>query len=344
MANPILVEVTRGPLVESVHRGAVAIARADGSLLFAAGDTETPIFPRSSLKPIQALPMVESGAVDAFGLGDEEIALACASHSGEPMHTTRVEAWLRKIGCSEEDLACGPHPVRYGPVWTEMVRHGSRPTRIHNNCSGKHTGFLTTARHWGIATDGYERVHHPVQEAVAKTLNELAGLSGDLPWGVDGCAAPNFALSLAAFARALARLADSSSMAQPRADAIKRIVRAMIAHPELVAGTGRSDTILIQACGGRAATKAGAEGIYAAIIPETGLGIALKIDDGAGRAAETAVAAILDKLAVLGGDPAAHKLVRAPVLNTRGATVGERRAAATLTDLEIETLPSRAVF
>ncbi|MFL6691301.1 MAG: asparaginase [Alphaproteobacteria bacterium] len=343
MANPILMEVTRGPLVESVHRGAVAIARADGSLLFSAGDTETPIFPRSSLKPIQALPMVESGAAETFGLGDEEIALACASHSGEPMHTSRVAAWLRKIACSEEDLACGPHAVRYEPVSTEMVHQGYRPTRIHNNCSGKHTGFLTTARHWGIATDGYERMRHPVQEAVAKTLNELAGLCGDLPWGVDGCAAPNFALPLAAFARALSRLADPRSMPQSRADAIHRIVGAMIAHPELVAGTGRSDTILIQACDGRAATKAGAEGVYAAIIPDAGLGIALKIDDGAGRAAETAIAAILDKLALLGNDPAARTLVRAPVLNTRGATVGERRAAAALTGAEIEALPSRAI-
>jgi len=343
MANPILVEVTRGPLVESVHRGAVAIARADGSLLFSAGDIETPVFPRSSLKPIQALPMVESGAVETLGLGDEEIALACASHSGEPMHTSRVAAWLRKIGCSEEDLACGPHAVRYEPVPTEMVRHGYRPTRIHNNCSGKHTGFLTAARHWGITTDGYERLRHPVQEAVAKTLNQLAGLSGDLPWGVDGCAAPNFALPLVAFARAVARLADPASMAQPRANAINRIVRAMISHPELVAGTDRSDTVLIRACNGRAATKAGAEGVYAAIVPEAGLGIMLKIDDGAGRAAETAMAAILDKLALLGNDPAARKLVRAPVLNTRSATVGERRAAATLTGAEIEALPSRAM-
>src|SRR6185312_7693462 len=197
MANPILVEVTRGPLVESIHRGAVAIARADGSLLFSLGDIDSPIYPRSSLKPIQALPLLESGAADAFGLGDEEIALACASHSGEPMHTTRVAAWLKKIGCSESDLACGPHSVRYEPVWADMVRHGYRPTRIHNNCSGKHTGFLTVARHWGIATEGYEHPNHPVQQAVLKALIELANVPKDIPWGVDGCAAPNFAVPIA---------------------------------------------------------------------------------------------------------------------------------------------------
>ncbi|HEX3653048.1 MAG TPA: asparaginase [Rhizomicrobium sp.] len=338
MANPILVEVTRGPLVESIHRGAVAIARADGSLVLSLGDMETPIYPRSSLKPIQALPLLESGAADAFGLGEEEIALACASHSGEPMHTSRVAAWLKTIGCAESDLACGPQAVRYEPVRIDMLRHGYLPARIHNNCSGKHTGFLTVARHWSIATDGYEHHDHPVQRAIATALAELTGIEAELPWGVDGCAAPNFALPLPAFARALAKLANPSGLPAARAEAIRRIVRAMIAHPELVAGTGRSDTVLMRAAGGRVATKAGAEAYYAAIISEAGLGIALKIDDGAGRAAETAIAAILDKLALLSGDPEVHALIRAPVLNTRGAIVGERRPAPALNNAEIEAL------
>lgn len=340
MANPILVEVTRGPLVESIHRGSVAIARADGSLLLSLGDMDTPYYPRSSLKPIQALPLLESGAADAFELGDAEIALACASHSGEPMHTSRVAAWLKKIGCTENDLACGPHSVRYEPVWTEMVRKGERPTRLHNNCSGKHTGFLSVARHWGIAIDGYEQHDHPVQRAVAKALAELTGIQTELPWGVDGCAAPNFALPLPAFAMALAKLADPSGLPAPRAESVRRIVRAMTAHPDLVAGTGRSDTILMRASRGRVATKAGAEAYYAAIVPEAGLGIALKIDDGAGRAAETAIAVILDKLGLLGDDPDAHELTRAPVLNTRGAVVGERRPAPALNNAELEAFPA----
>jgi L-asparaginase II len=338
MDNPILVEVTRGALVESVHRGALAMVRADGTTVASLGDVERQLYPRSSLKPIQALPLVESGAADAFGLSDKEIALACASHSGEPMHTSRVAAWLNKIDCRETDLACGPQPPRFEPVWIDMVRHGYRAGRIHNNCSGKHTGFLTVARHWGIATDGYEHHDHPVQRAVAKTLTELAGLDGELAWGVDGCAAPNFALPLAGFARALARLGDPSALPDTRGAAARRIVLAMIAHPELVAGTGRSDTILMQAASGRAATKAGAEGFYGAIVPEAGLGIAVKIDDGAGRAAETVIAAMLDKLGLLPNLTPARALVRAPVLNTRNETVGERRPAAALNALEVEAL------
>ena len=313
MTNPILVELTRGPIVESVHRGAVAIADTKGATVFALGDVERAIYPRSALKPIQALPLAESGA----GVSEEELALACASHSGEPMHTVPIAAWLARIGCTQDDLACGAHPPRYEPVWEEMIRRGEKPGRIHNNCSGKHTGFLALARHWNIATDGYERVDHPVQQAVRQTLSELSGIA-DFAWGIDGCTAPNFALPLSAFARALAKLPTRAGGA--------RVVSAMIAHPELVSGTGRACASLMRAMK-NVAVKAGAEGVYAAIVPERGLGIALKIDDGAGRAAETAIAAVLAKLGVL---PRDHPLVRAPVLNTRDAVVGERRPGAAL--------------
>ncbi len=329
MANPILVEVTRAALVESVHRGSIAIADAGGVIRFALGDVETPIYPRSSLKPIQALPLIESGAADAFGLSDEEVALACASHSGETMHTSRVAAWLSRIGCSENDLACGPQAPRYEPALAEMLQSGEKPTRLQNNCSGKHAGFLTVARHWGVATAGYERIEHPVQQAVAKALREASGVSG-LPWGIDGCAAPNFALPLTGFARALAQLAGWRTVGA------SRITRAMIAHPALVAGTGRSCTTLMRAAKGRAATKIGAEGVYAAMIPESGLGIALKMDDGAARAAETAIAAILTKLGIL--DEAAHNLVHVSVLNTRGAIVGEQRPAPALIEADLSTI------
>ena len=335
MANPILVEITRGPLVESVHRGAVAIANADGEIVFSLGNIETPTFPRSSLKMVQALPLVDSGAADAFGLGPEQLALACASHSGEPIHTERVAAWLERIGCTEQDLACGAHSSRVEDVNDAMIRRGKKPTRIYNNCSGKHTGFLTVARHWDIATNGYEHRHHPVQEAVERALCELAGVK-EVQAGVDGCAAPAFAFPTAAFARALAKFANPRGVAKPRADAMKRLVSAMIAHPELVAGTGRSDTILMRAAKGRIATKAGAEAYYAAIVPEVGLGIALKIDDGAGRAAETAITAILDKLGLLGED--ARDVMRAPIRNTRNAIVGERSPAPALAEAAIKPL------
>lgn len=311
MANPVLVEITRGELVESFHRGAVAIADASGASVFALGDVETPIYPRSSLKPVQALPLVESGAY----VSEEEIALACASHSGEPMHTIPIAAWLKRIGCTQDDLACGAHPPRYEPVWEAMIKRGEKPGRIHNNCSGKHTGFLALARHWNIATEGYERVDHPVQQAVKKALSDLSGVS-DFQWGIDGCTAPNFALPLSAFARALARL--------PERDGGKRIVAAMIAHPELVSGTGRMCAKLMRAMNG-VAVKTGAEGVYAAIVPERKLGIALKIDDGAGRAAETAIAAVLAKLDLL-----PREFAHAPVLNTRDVVVGERRPGEAL--------------
>jgi len=338
--NPVLVEVTRGNRVESVHRGAVAISDAQGNVLFQLGDIEKPVYPRSALKPIQALPLVESGAADAFNLTDAEIALACASHSGEPMHTSRVAAWLERIGCKESDLACGPHAVRYEPVWEDMVRRGEQPTRIHNNCSGKHTGFLSVARHWGIATAGYEKVEHPVQQAVAKALAELGGIAEPLPFGIDGCAAPNFAVPLRAFAHALARLASPHTVAPERGKAARRIVEAMMARPELVAGTGRVCTILMRAGKGRVAVKTGAEAAYAAIVPGHGLGIALKIDDGGGRAAETTIAFLLDRMGLVDRDAVAD-IVTAGVINTRNDRVGERRPAAALLDAPLPDLSAR---
>jgi L-asparaginase II len=335
MANPVLVEITRGDLVESVHRGSVAIADAKGNIRFALGDLKTPIYPRSSLKPIQALPLLESGAAEAFGLSDAEIALACASHSGEPMHITRVASWLARVGCVEQDLACGVHPSRYEPVAEDMIRRGETPTRIHNNCSGKHSGFLSVARHWDIATHGYEKHDHPVQRAIAKALAELTGIESEFPWGIDGCAAPNFAVPLDAQARAFASFASPDALPAERAGACRRIVRAMMAHPELVSGTGRSCAILMRSANGRAAVKIGAEGFYAGMLPELGLGIVLKIDDGTSRAAETAMAAILDKLGVLGDDKEAREILRAPIINTRNEITGERRVAPALAEAPI---------
>ncbi|MEJ1970709.1 MAG: asparaginase [Rhizomicrobium sp.] len=334
MTNPVLVELTRGDLVESVHRGTVAIVDAKGVLRFALGDVDAPTYSRSSLKPMQAIPLVESGAAEAFGLSNEEIALACASHSGEPMHTERVAAWLARIGCRESDLACGAHPARYEPVAEAMIRDGINPTRLFNNCSGKHSGFLTVARHWDIATEGYERIDHPVQRAVAAALMELTGAS-ELQYGIDGCAAPNFATTVAGFALAAAKMAAPDDLPKPRADATRRIIGAMIAHPELMSGTGRACATLIRSGGSRVAVKTGAEGFFGAWVPDMALGIALKIDDGAGRASETAIAAVLDALGLLGDDPKARALLRAPVLNTRGAAVGERRPAAALARIDL---------
>ncbi|MGQ0742018.1 MAG: asparaginase [Alphaproteobacteria bacterium] len=328
--NPVLVEITRGNRVESIHRGAVAVCDAEGRMHARLGDIERPIYPRSALKPVQALPLLESGAADAFGVSDEEIALACASHSGEPMHTERVSAWLARIGCTADDLACGVHPIRFEPVAEALVREGKKPTRIHNNCSGKHTGFLTLAKHLGIPTKGYETVDHPVQRAVIEALKDLAAMTGELEWGVDGCAAPNFVLPLANLARAMARMANPKGLSPERAAAANRIIKAMCNYPELTAGTGRVCTALIQESGGTIAVKTGAEGVYAAILPKPGLGVALKMDDGSTRAAETAVAQVLVDLEALPNAGEAAKIARAPVRNTRGDIVGERRAAEAL--------------
>jgi L-asparaginase II len=302
----------------------VAVADASGRLRLSIGDVERPVFPRSALKPIQAVPLLESGAADAFGLSDEELALACASHSGEPRHTTRIAAWQERIGCSAADLACGPHRPMHEPTATAMIRIGEKWTPLHNNCSGKHTGFMTLARGMGADVAGYQDLRHPVQRAVEQTLKEMAGILGPLPHGIDGCTVPNFALPLAALARAMAGFADPGALGSDRAKVCARVLRAMTANPDLIAGTGRPCTLLMRQAPD-IAVKTGAEGVYAAILPTLGLGVALKIDDGAGRAAETAIAAVLIALGAVTDEAAAHALAHAPVLNTRGVTVGERR-------------------
>jgi L-asparaginase II len=335
LANPVLIEVTRGDRVESFHRGSICIVDAGGKTVLAVGDVESPVYPRSSLKSIQALPLIESGAADAYKVSTEELALACASHSSEPMHVDRVNAWLARIGCTADDLACGAHPPMSQVAANAMIEAHQKPTRAYNNCSGKHTGFLTVARHWDIATKGYEHHDHPVQRAVAETLGEMTGLGPDMPWGVDGCTAPNFALPLQSLALAMAKMAAPSTLSASRGAAATRLVNAMMAHPELVSGTGRACNILMRACNGRAAVKTGAEGYFIAIIPERGWGITLKVDDGAARASEGVMAMLLQKIGVLDTSGEAGKLVHMPIANTVGTIVGERRAAAALTAITL---------
>lgn len=327
MANPVLVEVTRGALVESVHRGAIAVCDAAGAMQTAMGDIDAAVYPRSSLKPVQALPLIETGAADWFDLGSEEIALACASHSGEPQHTTRVAAWQEKIGCSVNDLACGAHRPTHEATATAMIVRGEKWTALHNNCSGKHTGFMSVARKLGAPVAGYELPEHPVQQMVERIFSELSGVPGPLPHAIDGCTVPNFAVPLRALALAMARMADPRRLAPDRATACRRIVAAMTAHPELVAGTGRACTLLMLQSPG-VAVKTGAEGVYIAMLPELGLGAALKIDDGATRASETAIAGLLIALGAMADEGAAHSLAHAPVLDTRRRLAGHRRFVA----------------
>lgn len=329
-ANPVLVELTRGETVESVHRGAVAICDARGDLKLALGDLDRPVFARSAYKMIQALPLVETGAADRFRLTERELALACASHSGERVHVETVRAWLADAGCGADDLACGAHAPSDEAAAAHLIRTGEAPTRLHNNCSGKHAGFLCVCRHLGEPTAGYERIDHPLQRRVRQTLGEMCDADPEaMPWGVDGCSAPNFALPLRKLARGFARLADPAGLGPARADAARRLTAASKAWPLLGSGSGRGDEAFIRLSGGGTVTKIGAEGVYAAILPRAGLGVALKIDDGAPRAAETAMAALLVSLGALGREEAAPWLAP-PIVNWRGEICGVRRPAATL--------------
>ena len=329
---PLEVEVTRGQMVESRHRVRFAICDTEGRLIRHGGDPEQPIYPRSAIKPLQALALVESGAAEAFGLSDAEIALACASHSAEPRHIETATAWLQRVGCSGADLECGPQLPSHGPSARDLLRGGAVPAPIHNNCSGKHSGFLTTARHLNAPTAGYIRIEHPVQQRVLGILESLAGLDlGRAPRGVDGCGIPVVGIPLGNVALAFARFAAPDDQPEARQAACARIRRAMAADPFLVAGSGRLCTEVMAVTGERALIKGGAEGVYCAALPELGLGIALKAEDGAKRAAECAMAGLLNELGVLDAaarEALAHRLDR-PLRNWAGTEIGRVHLAGT---------------
>ncbi|MER9867869.1 asparaginase [Mesorhizobium sp. M0136] len=333
MANPVLVEVLRGAIVESAHRGAVAVFDADGKPVWEIGDTAQPVFPRSAVKAIQALPLVESGAADAYGFGDRELALACASHSGEPPHVELARAMLAKAGLDETALECGAHwPSSHGATLA-LARAGSVPSALHNNCSGKHSGFLCTCVHSGIAHRGYVKAGHASQEMVREAMQAVTGAAHDADHrGTDGCSIPTYAVPLRSFALGFARMATGAGFEPVRARAAKRLLSACMAEPFFVAGTGRSDVAMMEAAPGRIFVKGGAEGVFCAALPELGLGIALKCDDGAGRAAEAMVAAVLAKLLHADKIVAAKLVEQAnpPIESRIGAKVGALRPTATL--------------
>ncbi len=325
ISAPILVEVTRGGMVESRHAGSVAVVDSKGSVVLACGDIDQAIYPRSAIKPIQALPLVESGAADALQVSEIELALACASHNGETRQVAAVLSWLGRIGCTVEDLECGPQVPRLEADAEAMVRNGGKPSPLHNNCSGKHAGFLTLAKHKGWPTKGYTQADHPVQQAALKALEEMCGLSlANQARGVDGCGIPVVGVPLKALALGMARIADPSGLAPGRAAAIRRIRDAMMRESYYVAGTGRLCTRLMTAMGGKAMVKTGAEGVYIASLPEKGLGVCLKIQDGTTRASQIALAMTLRRLGLDG--MAAFEST--PISNFAGLTVGEVRPAA----------------
>ncbi|MFZ5710236.1 MAG: asparaginase [Pseudomonadota bacterium] len=327
MGPQAMIEVWRGGMPESLHRGHAVVADAQGGIVHGWGDPAAMIFPRSSCKMIQALPLIESGAADAAGLTGRHLALACASHSGAHVHTDLVTEWLAHIGMAEPDLRCGSHwPIDIA-ARDEMIRAGATPCQIHNNCSGKHTGFLTLNRHIGGGSE-YVEPDHPVQRACRAALEETTGEASP-GYGIDGCSAPNFATSVRGLARAMASFASADARGGARDRAMARLVAAMGAHPELVAGEGRACTDLMRATGGRAAVKTGAEAVFVGIVPGRRLGIALKIEDGGTRAAEAAITALLVRLGVLeAGHPVVAKYLTGPLTNWRGLRTGEIRLAA----------------
>lgn len=330
MTNPVLVEVLRGGKVESHHRGAVAIRDADGASVRTLGDVERPIFPRSAVKAIQALPLIESGAADHFGFGDAELALACASHGGEPVHVNTAAGMLARAGREETCLECGAHWPMAEAAARALAARGETPRALHNNCSGKHAGFVCTACHMGIDPMGYVDPAHPVMAEVTAALEAMTGFRLDPDDAArDGCSIPSFAIPLSALARAFARFGSGTGLSAARAAAARRLRGAVAARPEMVAGEGRFDTIVMRALGEGAFVKVGAEGVYCAALPEQGLGIALKIDDGATRAGEVAMAALL--IGWGGFEGAGRDLIvqlaRPALRNWSGRPVGELRPA-----------------
>lgn len=331
MTSPIpMAEIWRGDFLESVHMGHAVICNASGEIVQAWGDPDLVILPRSSSKMIQALPLIESGAAAAAGLGMDQLALSCASHNSAAIHTDRVATWLAALGLSDEDLRCGAHDPKDKNANHALIRAGDKPCQMHNNCSGKHSGFLTLNKHLGGGSE-YNEPDHPVQIAILEAFEDVTGATSP-GFGIDGCSAPNSATTMHGFARAMAFFAaaseDGSSV---RERAAASLVQAMTTYPELVAGEGRACTELMRAMNGRVAIKTGAEAVYSAIIPELKLGIAVKISDGAFRASECAIAAILVKLGVLDPNhPATLKRMNAPVTNCNDLTTGYVRPAQAL--------------
>jgi L-asparaginase II len=330
-AAPVLVEVWRGQMVESRHRLSIAVVDAHGSVVRGWGDIEQPIYGRSAIKPLLAIPLVESGAADRFGVSVAELSLATASHNAEPRHVETVNAWLARIGLSAEDLECGPHWPYHEPSLHAMVKAGEEPTRAHNNCSGKHAGFLTTAVHLSEKTKGYVQYEHSVQQRLLGLLEQMSGCElGDVPRGIDGCGIPVIAIPIANTAFAMAQMADPHHLPEKRAAACRRILQAMMAEPFMVAGTGRYCTKLMEAIPDKAAIKTGAEGVYCGAVPARGLGICIKAEDGAGRAAEVAMGQVLRHLGVITEDEAAAhpELLTPEVRNWAGTLTGHLKPSA----------------
>jgi L-asparaginase II len=340
LAEP-LVQIKRGAITESRHRGHVAAVEPDGKSIATLGAPENVTFLRSSAKPFQALPLLLTGAAERYGFTDREVALACGSHNGEPIHTELAASMLRKIGLGPEALRCGAHEPYGTEAARELHERGEQPSALHNNCSGKHSGMLAVALHLGAPIENYDSPENPVQKMIAEVVARFSDVAvTDMAVGIDGCGAPIFGLTVKAMALAYAKLvAPPASFDKATRDACDRIVRVMSAYPELIGGTSeRLDTEIMRAAPGRIISKVGAEGVYTAGIRPceawpNGFGLAIKIEDGDDkRARPTVVIESLRQLGVLRDESleAVAKYAFFPVRNRRGEVVGEISASFSL--------------
>ncbi len=329
MTNPVTVEVTRGLLVESRHRGTIVVVDGDGGVVFSRGDIDAGVFPRSACKAMQALPLVESGAADAYGFGHKELALACSSHNGEDEHVALAASMLARASRDVEALECGAHWSSNQKTLIHQARTLEKPTALHNNCSGKHSGFVCACCHQGIDSKGYVGYEHPLQQQIRDTMQDLTGatLGADV-CGTDGCSIPTYAVPLRALAHGFAKMATGQRLAPLRAQASRRLIEACMAEPFYVAGSGRACTELMQIAPGKIFCKTGAEGVFCAAIPEQGIAIAVKCDDGTGRAAEAMIAATLARFFETDGEIHAGLTAMATksMHNWNGIHVGDVRA------------------
>ena len=327
----ILVEITRGARVESRHAGSAVVVDETGAVVFQVGDIDAPIYPRSAVKALLALPLIETGAADRLGLTEAEIALACSSHSGEPIHVLTATTMLAKAGRDAACLECGVQwPANAGAAHA-LAASGGTATALHNNCSGKHAGFICLACDRAEDPAGYIRPEHPTMREITVALADMTSTRlDDANIAVDGCSIPTYAIPLRALARAFARFGAAADMPAGRASATRRIRAAVAANPMLVAGTGRFDTRIMQALGPRVFSKGGAEGAYCAAIPELGYGIAVKCDDGAGRAAQIATAALIGHFLAVADEPVVADLTRPSLTNWNGVEIGTARPAGAL--------------
>ncbi len=332
--RPILVEVRRGAIVESWHRGAIVIAEPDGHVITRLGDDGLITSTRSTIKPLQAIPFITSGAADHFSVDERELAVVCASHEGEPIHTETVAGMLARAGLDESALRCGAHAPYNAEIARKLETSGQPFTQLHNNCSGKHTGMLMTAVFRGLPLDDYVLAEHPVQREIVSAFARMADIDPNLPTAIDGCAAPTFGVPLRSLAVAFARLVNPPDADSPATGAAHRIVAAMINHPEMVGGTkGRFDTELLRAGHGKLICKVGAEAAYSVgVLPcerfPRGAGIAIKMEDGSYRGLGPTVVETLAQLGVLNEEEAGQLAThhRPLVENRRGENVGEVRA------------------